>query len=131
MTILLALVTGIAVLVTGNWVALLVNLQVARGASLPWSVIPVALLGGALIAASIPSTMVFTNPSLKGRLVFGAVSLIAIALGIFMAADTAAHPLRPEIFSGSTGNALTGLILICAASTWLGMVPSLHSEKPE
>lgn len=43
MTILLALVTGIAVLVTGNWVALLVNLQVARGASLPWSVIPVAL----------------------------------------------------------------------------------------
>jgi Tfp pilus assembly protein PilF len=95
------------------------------------SVLPVALLGGAFMATAIPCSLVFTNPSLKGRLLFGAVSLLAIALGIVMAADTAAHPQRTEIFIDTTGLALTGIVLICAASTWLGMIPSLRSVKPE
>lgn len=43
MTILLAIVTGVAVLVTGNWVAILVGMQMRGGSTLPWSVLPVAL----------------------------------------------------------------------------------------
>jgi membrane protease YdiL (CAAX protease family) len=43
LTILLAIVTGVAVLVTGNWVALLVNLQVRGGATVPWSILAVAI----------------------------------------------------------------------------------------
>jgi membrane protease YdiL (CAAX protease family) len=43
LTILLAIVTGVAVLVTGNWIALLVNLQLSGGATVPWSIVPVAI----------------------------------------------------------------------------------------
>jgi hypothetical protein len=83
------------------------------------------------MATAIPCSLVFTNPSVTGRLLFGGISLVAIALGIVMATDTAAHPMRTEVLTGTTGNALTGLILICAATTWLGMIPSLRSVKPE
>ena len=43
MTILLAIVTGVAVLVTGNWVALLIGMQMRGGSALPWSILPIAL----------------------------------------------------------------------------------------
>ena len=95
------------------------------------SVVPLALIGGAFMAAALPCSMVFTNPSMKGRALFGCVTLIAIVLGFAMAADTAAHPLREEIFTDTTGTALTGLILLCVGSSWLGMVPSLRQTKPE
>jgi tetratricopeptide (TPR) repeat protein len=95
------------------------------------SLLPIALLGGAFMATAIPCSLVFTNPSVTGRLFFGAISLAAIALGIAMAADTAAHPLRADAFTGTTGISLSALILICAATTWLGMIPSLRSVKPQ
>jgi membrane protease YdiL (CAAX protease family) len=43
LTILLAIVSGVAVLVTGNWVAVLIGMQMSGGSPLPWSVLPVAL----------------------------------------------------------------------------------------
>jgi hypothetical protein len=42
----------------------------------------VAALGGALMGAAVPASFVFVNPSTKGRMVFGSMSLAVIACGI-------------------------------------------------
>lgn len=41
-----------------------------------------AALGGSLMGAAVPASFVFVNPSTKGRMVFGSISLAVIACGI-------------------------------------------------
>lgn len=43
MTILLAVFTGVVVLLTGNWIAVLTRLNLSHGTAVPWAIVPVGI----------------------------------------------------------------------------------------
>ncbi len=88
-----------------------------------------AVAGGVMMIATLPATMVFTNPSRKGMIVFGVISLAILGLGTAMAVDVATHPDR-EIMEGTAG-ALSGfVVLLAVGSTWLSMLPAMRRTTP-
>ena len=89
---------------------------------------PLAALGGTMVATALPASMLFTNSSDKGKLVFGMITFSALATGMVMAYDIFTHPSR-EMFEGLAGTCSTAIILLCAGSTWLSMMSSLRVEK--
>lgn len=100
---------------------------------LPGFVLDIPLLslaGATFLAMVLPSTMSFNNPSKKGTLVFSAITLAIAACGASLARSL---PLPPGAgpFAVFEGGAFTLMILLCAGSTWLGMVPSLRTRTAE
>jgi tetratricopeptide (TPR) repeat protein len=91
---------------------------------------PLAVAGATLMITAIPATMVFTNESILGRLVFGACMLAILGLGSFVAFDHAQHPGQP-LKGGASGTAIPLAILIAVGTTWLSMVPALRKGKPD
>lgn len=88
-----------------------------------------AVSGGVMMVATLPVSMVFTNPSRKGQVVFGLISLGILALGVAMTLDVAAHPQR-EILEDKAGAIFGFIALLAAGSTWLGMIPALRRSTP-
>jgi tetratricopeptide (TPR) repeat protein len=103
-------------------------LAVAVGAAT--GMLPVAVAGGTMMIAAIPASMVFTNGSVKGRLVFGACMAAVLILGSIVAIDMAANP-NIDLGEGKSSPAFGFMVLIAMGSTWLAMVPSLRKAKPE
>lgn len=90
----------------------------------------IAVGGAAMMIAAIPASMIFTNPSTAGRVVFSALTLTVICSGAVMMADIMAHPGRP-IIDGIAGPTFTLGVLAGVGSTWLSAVPSLRRVKEE
>lgn len=90
--------------------------------------LPAAAAGGAMMIAAIPATLIFTNESIMGRLVFGASALVILGLGAHVAIDVAAHA-NQRIGMGESASSFSFAILIAFGTTWLSMVPSLHKRK--
>ncbi len=112
---------AIGVLVIGGLLGLI------AGFGIP--VYPLAAIGGTMLATALPASMCFTNRSKKGMAVFGLISCAALLIGAVMAYDVFTHPNR-EMLEGAAGNYMTTILILCAGSTWLTMVPSLREEKP-
>lgn len=91
---------------------------------------PLAVAGGVMMVSTLPVSMVFTNPSSPGRVVFGLISAALLAIGCVMAVDVAAHPGR-EIFEGTAGACLPAAVLLGVGSTWLAMLPTFRKARPE
>ncbi|WP_193214626.1 tetratricopeptide repeat protein [Luteolibacter marinus] len=98
-------------------------------AGMALGMIPLAVAGVTMMLAAIPSTLVFTNESKKGRLLFGSFLVAILALGGYVAIDLATHPGQ-AVGKGNSGPALGVGVLLTLATTWLSMVPSLRNEKP-
>ncbi len=64
-----------------------------------------------------------------GQAVFGLICLTSLVIGAVMAYDVFSHPDR-VVFADLAGTCLTAIIVLCAGSTWLSMVPALREEKP-
>ena len=82
------------------------------------------ILGMGGIALAFPLSLVFTNGSVRGRWVFGAiaaVALLVIALGVVL---TWIPLLPPKVFE----NLFLGACIACAASTWLGNIRALYKR---
>lgn len=94
------------------------------------NMIPLAVAGVTLMVAAIPATMVFTNESPTGRYVFAACMLAILGLGSYVALDLHAHPGQ-EIGKGASGSAMLFALLIAMGTTWLSMIPSLRTGKPD
>lgn len=92
------------------------------------SVMPIAVAGGAMMVAAIPVTLIFTNQSVTGRLLFGACTLAILGLGTHVALDVATHS-NQKVGMGESAASLNYAILIAFGTTWLSMVPSLHQKK--
>lgn len=90
---------------------------------------PLAIAGGVMMVTTLSASMVFTNPSPIGRVVFGGISLTILVLGVVMMSDVMTHPGR-EILEGRAGAVTPLLILLPVGSTWLGLVPVLRRRKP-
>ena len=87
---------------------------------------PLVVLGLALVAATIPASLFFTNPSPRGRLLFGSVMAATYVIGLSAAA---AYAVRSD---GALTDTLMSLavvtgfaVLVC---TWLGNVSALRQE---
>lgn len=113
---------AIGVLVFGGLLGLI------AGYAIPFH--PLAAIGGTMLATALPASMCFTNPSKKGQAVFGLISFASLIIGAVMAYDIFTHPGR-EMLAGAAGNHMTVILILCAGSTWLSMVPSLREEKPQ
>jgi len=111
----------IGVLFFGGIMALVVGFAV--------EIHPIAVIGGVMVLATLPASMIFTNPSQKGRIVFSLIGVTVLVLGIIMALDVAAHPGR-EIVADRSSTYFTYLILLVASSSWLGMLDSLRKQDP-
>ena len=82
-------------------------------AGLALTIHPLAVVGGILLIAALPASMVFTNPSIKGRFVFSAVGVAILVLGTVMAFDVAANPNR-KILADTAGSCFSFVILLVA-----------------
>lgn len=113
---------AIGVLVFGGLIGLVTGFAISFYA--------VSAIGGAMLATALPASMVFTNPSPKGRAVFGLISCTSLIMGLLMAFDVFMHPQRP-MMEGFAGTCMTVIIILCAGSTWLSMSSSLRETKPQ
>jgi len=99
---------------------------VVAGFTLP--MLPLAAIGCALLAAAIPASMVFTNPSRKGTIIFSLVTAGILIAGTALTTEVIAHP-ENGLMKDRAGNLFTTMIVLCAVSSWLGMVRSLRSRQ--
>jgi tetratricopeptide (TPR) repeat protein len=102
----------------------------ALTAGFGFKIYPLAVAGGVLMITTLPATMVFTNPSRKGQIVFAAISLAILGLGVVMAVDVANHPGR-QILEGTAAACSSWVILLGVGSTWLTMLPMMRRSTPE
>lgn len=108
------LVGGLVVLVAGA----------SMGMS-PWIV-----AGGILMVTALPASMIFTNPSRIGRVVFSLIALAVLLIGAVMVFDVAVHPRR-RILDGAAGSLYGIVLLLGLGSTWLAMIPALRKGRVE
>jgi len=96
----------------------------------PLEIHPLGILGGVMMIATLPVSMIFTNPARLGQIVFGLISMMILVSGVIMSVDVAAHPAR-DMFEGTAGLCFSIIILLGVGATWLGMIPALRRTKPE
>jgi tetratricopeptide (TPR) repeat protein len=87
----------------------------------------IAFLGGAMMAAAVPGSMVFDNPSTKGRLLFTAITLTVLACGTAIALRAKGDSPLDDI---SRQFLLVGA-LATMATTWIGGVKALRHTPPQ
>jgi hypothetical protein len=87
-----------------------------------------AMLGGAMILAAIPGSMVFDNDSRLGRIVFGSfMVLIYLAGTVSLAQD-----LRLGEPFAAPADVMIGLaVLLGVGASWLAMIPRLRTGASE
>lgn len=104
--------------------------MIALVSGLSFDLAPLAIAGGVMMITTLPASMVFTNPSIIGRVVFGSISATLLVIGIMMISHAITHP-GPEILSEKSGQLTSIAILLAIGSTWLGLIPALRNRKPE
>lgn len=91
---------------------------------------PLGILGGVMMIATLPLSMIFTNPARIGQIVFGLVSAAILVSGLIMVLDIATHPGR-AMFEDTAGLCFSLVILLGVGTTWIAMIPGLRQSKPE
>ena len=84
--------------------------------------IPVALFGGCLLAASIPSSMIFLNYARAGQIVFGTIALFAVVTGFIQLVEWA---VPNDTLSALSGVLFPITVLSVVLCTWFSGVPGL------
>jgi tetratricopeptide (TPR) repeat protein len=92
------------------------------------SLFPLAAVGGAMMIASVPATLIFTNQSVGGRFLFAAFMISILGLGAYTAVDLASSAY-PDLGKSEAMASLSYAILIAVATTWLSSMPSLNHRK--
>jgi tetratricopeptide (TPR) repeat protein len=113
---------AMGVLLVGGLVGLV------AGASMGMS--PLIVAGGILMVTALPASMIFTNPSRIGRVVFSLIALAVLLMGAMMVFDVAVHPGR-RILDGAAGSLYGIVLLLGLGSTWLAMIPALRKGRVE
>ncbi|HEY1123716.1 MAG TPA: hypothetical protein VGE67_19015, partial [Haloferula sp.] len=89
-----------------------------------------AFLGGAMVAASVPGSMVCDNPSVKGRVVFGLMALTILGCGAAICFHGFRKAAGEPLLDDTTAPLFTFGMMALAVTTWIGGIPSLRQEKP-
>jgi hypothetical protein len=99
-------------------------------AGIATGILPMAVMGGAMMVAAIPASMVFTNEARLGQIVFGACAAAVLLLGGGAAFQLASHPGVRLKDADAAAGMLGFAFLIAMGSTWLSLVPALRRVKP-
>jgi tetratricopeptide (TPR) repeat protein len=96
------------------------------------SVLPIgfAFLGGALMGAAVPGGMVFDNSSTKGRLLFGAITLVIITCGALLCHHMWGLAPNEKLINEDSGPYFTLALILIMATTWIGGIRSLRQATP-
>lgn len=96
------------------------------------TVLPIgfAFLGGALMGAAVPGGLVFNNPSTKGRLLFGATSLVIIFCGAMLCHHMWGMSPSDKLINEDSGSYFTLALILIMATTWIGGIRSLRHATP-
>ena len=89
---------------------------------------PAAIVGGSMMVTAIPISLIFTNESIWGRVIFGASSFAILGLCARVALDVASHPDQ-NLGAVPSAPSLGYAILIAIGATWLSMVPWLRKKS--
>ncbi|MCW1886439.1 tetratricopeptide repeat protein [Luteolibacter flavescens] len=89
----------------------------------------IAFVGGAMIGASIPGSLIFDNPSVKGRIVFGLTTLTILGCGALICLHDFRRAVHEPLMNDATGKMLTVALVALAATTWIGGIPALRRGK--
>lgn len=92
-------------------------------------ILPLGVIGGAMMVTALPASLVFTNPARLGQIVFSLISTVSLVAGVVMAMDIAAHPGR-SLVEDTAGLCFSIVILAGVGSTWLAMIPPLRQARP-
>ncbi len=91
----------------------------------------IAFLGGAMMAAAVPGSMVFDNPSNKGRLLFTGITLTVLACGAGIALRASGKSPGDPVLDATSGRFLLIGALAVMATTWIGGVKALRHAPPQ
>jgi tetratricopeptide (TPR) repeat protein len=93
------------------------------------TVLPIAFafLGGALMGAAIPGSMVFDNPSVKGRIVFGLITATVLVCGMLVFVSTLGKSVSDKLLDPQAGPPFMIGVLAITGTTWLGGISSLRN----
>jgi tetratricopeptide (TPR) repeat protein len=89
-----------------------------------------AFLGGAMMAAAVPGSLVCGNPSVKGRVLFGLITASVVTCGAIICIHGFRKEAGEPLLNDSTGPLFMLAILAVAITTWIGAIPALRRERP-
>lgn len=88
-----------------------------------------ALSGAVMMLTAIPTSMVFTNASKLGRVVFGSFAVLSYLLGAAGIVSFVSDPANDLMKDGIV--ALIGPLMLTMIATWIAMIPALRKRNPE
>lgn len=96
------------------------------------TVLPIgfAFLGGAMMGAAVPGSMVFDNPSQKGRMVFGSLTVAVLACGALLCVFTSGKAPGEKLLDDRAGPLFVLGVAGIMATTWIGGIHALRNEAP-
>ena len=89
----------------------------------------VALLGGAMMGAAVPGSLVCDNPSAKGRVVFGLITTMVLVCGAILCWKTLGRLPGEKLIGDEEALYVVGANVGVFLTTWIGGMPSLRQEK--
>lgn len=97
------------------------------------TVLPVsfAFLGGALMGAAVPGSMVFDNPSTKGRMLFGAITATVLVCGTLVCLHTYGKAPGEKLLDAHSGPPFSLGVIAIMLTTWIGGIHSLRHAPPK
>lgn len=90
-----------------------------------------AFLGGLMMGAAIPGSLVFDNPSVKGRVVFSIVTSGVLLCGGMVFYHTVITPSEGSVFEGPAGLPFSLAMIAVMLTTWIGGIGSLRHATPK
>ncbi len=89
-----------------------------------------ALLGGTLMGAAVPGSLVFDNPSVKGRAVFALVTATVLVCGAIVFLHTLPKAPGQKLLTGNAASAFSLALILIMLTTWIGGIRSLRHAAP-
>lgn len=90
-----------------------------------------AFLGGLMMGAAIPGSLVFDNPSTKGRVLFGLITGGVLLCAVLVFYHTVIHPAGGNVFEGPAGLPFSLAMIAVMLTTWIGGIHSLRHATPK
>jgi len=88
-----------------------------------------AFLGGAMMVAAVPGSLVFDNPSVKGRVIFGLLASTVVSCGAVICIHGFRKAADEPLLNDTTAKFLMLGLIAGAVTTWIGGIPTLRREK--
>lgn len=90
-----------------------------------------ALLGALMMGAAVPGSLVFGNPSMKGRVVFGLITSAVLVCGGWVFYHTISKLPGEKLLDHTAGPPFSMALIAVMLTTWIGSVGALRHATPK